>query len=130
MSPTNRDRTERGYAALARRDLEAFLELVDPDVEFTSLIAESEGQTYRGHVGVRQWWEQVVDALGGLRFRVEHLREVGDRVLVTIDVTGHVEGVDVSQTMYQVLRVREGRAVSWHSFRTREEALVEVEQAA
>jgi hypothetical protein len=29
--------------------------LIEPDVEFSSLIAEAEGTTYRGHDGVREF---------------------------------------------------------------------------
>ena len=48
--------------ALNSGDLEAFLAQTAEDVEFTSLVAEAEGRTYRGHAGVRRWWETVLGA--------------------------------------------------------------------
>jgi ketosteroid isomerase-like protein len=123
MSPTNREITERAFQALQRRDLNGYLDLIDPDVEFTSLIAEAEGQTFRGHDGVRDWWARVADALGGLDFRLEDFEDLGgDRAIATITVAGRIARSEVSQRMYQVLRAREGKAVSWHFYRTREEA--------
>ena len=37
---------EAGYDALNSGDLNRFLDLVDEDVEFTSLVAEAEGTTF------------------------------------------------------------------------------------
>jgi ketosteroid isomerase-like protein len=127
VSSRNRELTERAFEALGRRDLDAFLELVDPEVEFTSLIAEAEGQIFRGHDGVRDWWERVADSMGGLDFRIDELEEIGELVIVRVRVTGTIGDVPVSQTMYQALRAREGRAVWWHTVRTREEALAAAE---
>jgi ketosteroid isomerase-like protein len=52
------------FDALNRDDLDGFLELIDPEVEFTSLIAEAEGETFPGHDGVRRWWESVHSSNG------------------------------------------------------------------
>ena len=125
--PIARDNIElakAAYAAINRADLDAFLALVDPEVEFMSLIAEAEGQVYRGHAGVRQWWSGVAKSLGGLVFEPEEMRDFGDRGLVVrIRVTGSVGGVEVPQTMWQALKAREGRPYWWRTVRTEREAL-------
>jgi ketosteroid isomerase-like protein len=54
MSQENVEILKEAFAAISQGDLEGFLSLTDPEVEFHSLIAESEGQTYRGHDGVRE----------------------------------------------------------------------------
>jgi len=37
------------YAALRRADVDGFLAVIDPEVEFVSLVIEADsGQTYRG----------------------------------------------------------------------------------
>ena len=46
MSQENVELAESVYATLDRRDLDAFLALMHPEVEFRSLIAEAEGPTY------------------------------------------------------------------------------------
>jgi ketosteroid isomerase-like protein len=67
VADSNREIARRAYAAVAEDDLEGFLALVEPDVEFNSLIAEVEGKTYRGHDGVREWWEGIKAQLGAAR---------------------------------------------------------------
>ncbi len=41
-----------------RRDLESYLGLMHPDVEFTT-VAFGEERVFRGHDGVREWWETL-----------------------------------------------------------------------
>lgn len=113
----------RGYDTLNRRDLEGFLELIDPEVECTSLVAESEGRTYRGHDGVREWWSTVVESLGGLRYGVETVQGFGDRGYVKFEVIGTVGGVEIPQTMHQAFRVRSGKLCWWVTCRTEAQAL-------
>jgi ketosteroid isomerase-like protein len=50
---------ETALRALNAGDLDGFLEVVADDVEFTSMILEVEGQTFRGRDGVRAWWQTV-----------------------------------------------------------------------
>jgi len=122
MSEENRELAKAAYACLNRRDLEGFLALVEPGVEFRSLIAEAEGQTYHGHAGVREWWEKVLVALGGLRFDVEEIHDLGDSGLAELVVTGNVDGVDVPQRMWQAFHVRDAKLVWWATFRSEAEA--------
>ena len=123
MSEENVAIFRRGYAAVNRGDIEGLLAIVHPDVEFTSLIAEAEGETFRGHDGVRRWWKEVVLPLGGLHGDPEEVRDLGDTVLARIAGTYRPRGVEVRQTVWQVVRYRDGMAASWQFFRTEEEAL-------
>jgi ketosteroid isomerase-like protein len=43
MSQENVERTYRAFEAVNRRDLEAFVALMDPDLEFTTRFVEFEG---------------------------------------------------------------------------------------
>ena len=123
MSRENVKVVEAAYAALDRRDLDAFLSVIHPDVEFRSLIAEAEGQTYRGHDGVREWWAAVAESLGGLRYEQDNAEGFRDRGIVRVRIVGTVEGVEVPQTMWQAWRVRDGLICWWDGFRTEGEAL-------
>jgi ketosteroid isomerase-like protein len=116
------ERAWNGYAVLKRRDLEGFLALVDPEVEFRSLIAEAEGREYRGHEGVREWWESVAGAMGGLRFEPTAIHEFGEGVCAELSVTGIVEGVEVPQRMWQAVRFRGDKIRSWTVVRSEDEA--------
>lgn len=122
MARSNEELAREAYAAINRGDLEGFLELIHPDVEFTSLISEAEGGAYRGHDGVREWWSNVAQALGGLRFEPTRIHEHGDSAYVELVVTGTLSGVEVPQRMWQALRRRGERAVWWGTFRTEAEA--------
>jgi ketosteroid isomerase-like protein len=123
MSEENVEAFRRGYAAVNRGDLEGLLVTVHPEVEFTSLIAEAEGETFHGHDGVRRWWTEVVLPLGGLNGEPAEVRDLGDTVLARVLGTYRPRGVAVRQTVWQVIRFREGMATGWQFFRTEEEAL-------
>ena len=124
------EKARQAYAAIGRGDIDAFLALIDPDVEFRSLIGEMEGGTYRGHEGVREWWGAIRESLGGLRWQLQRVEDMGgDATLVKMVVTGEVAGVDVSQTMWQAVRARNGKIVWWEVFRTEEDAREALEAA-
>lgn len=114
---------EAAYAAINRRDLDAFLALVHPEVEFRSPIAEAEGRSYHGHAGVREWWQSVAQSLGGLRFEPGEIRTAGAGVITRLRVVGTVEGNEVPQTMWQVAGIRDGLLAWWGLFRTKAEAV-------
>ena len=113
----------RAIDAVNRGDLEGFLASAHPDVEFTSLIAEAEGETFHGHDGVRQWWHEVVLPLGGLHGEPEEVRDLGDAVLVRVVATYRPRGVEVRQPIWNVVRYRDRKAIWWRFFRTEAEAL-------
>ena len=60
MSQENVERARQAYDALNRRDLPAYLALMDADVEAVPRVAVIEGG-YHGHDGIRRWWEHLVD---------------------------------------------------------------------
>jgi ketosteroid isomerase-like protein len=123
MSEENVEAFRRGYEAANRGDVEGFLANVHPDVEFTSLIAEPEGRTFRGHDGVRRWWREVILPLGGLHGEPEEVRDLGDTVVARVLGTYRPSGVEVPQTVWNVVRFKDGMAIWWRFFRTDEEAL-------
>ena len=63
MSDRSVDVDRAAYDAVERDDLDAFLALAHPEIEFRSLIAEADGRTYQGHEGVREWWATVIRSL-------------------------------------------------------------------
>jgi ketosteroid isomerase-like protein len=125
MSGENVERFRRAYEAFNRRDLDAFVDFCDPEVEFVSLIAESEGQVYRGHEGVRQFWRQQDEAFDSISAEIEQITEHGDRMIIGLCFRAHgrESGVPVEQHSWQAARIREARVTWWGFFRTRAEAL-------
>jgi ketosteroid isomerase-like protein len=62
MSQGNVELFGRSVDAFNRRDLDALLALMDDDVELVPRIGAMEGESsYRGHNGVRRWWDNVLD---------------------------------------------------------------------
>ena len=66
MSKENVEIVRRAYAALAEEGVEAMLAFTDPQFEMTTPSSlASEPDTYRGHDGVRRWFDSFNDALEG-----------------------------------------------------------------
>src|SRR5262245_10693223 len=118
MSEENVGALRRAYAALNRGDNEALLAFVPPALAFPSVAAKGEGETYRGHDGVRRWWTEVVLPLGGLNGEPEEVRGLGDAVIARVLGTYRPRGVEVRQTVWQVVRFHDGMATWWQFFRT------------
>jgi ketosteroid isomerase-like protein len=112
------------HDAFRNRDLDAWLALVHPDVEFSSMVLEIEG-VYRGREGARSWWESLVAVFPDWRPRVVDAREVGDSILVQVraEGTGTGSGIELERDIWQVCRVEDGLLRSWRFFRTEQEAL-------
>ncbi len=114
---------EAAYRALNAEDLDAFVGLIAEDVEFTSMVAEMEGITYRGHDGVRAWWETVRGAFEEVDWEVLDVRGFDDHGVVQIHIAGTLGGVPVEQTMWQAVERREDKVGWWAFARTEDEAL-------
>jgi ketosteroid isomerase-like protein len=124
MPGDNAGTVRSSYDAFHRRDLDEFLTYHDSDVEFKSLVLEVEG-VYRGHDGLRAWWENVVDVFPDWMPQIEDAREAGDRVLLRVRLEGHGTGtgIDLDRHAWNVVEVHDGRITSSAFFRTEEEAL-------
>jgi hypothetical protein len=94
MSEENVEILKAAYAAIERDDLDAFLALTHPEIEFHSLIAEADGRTFRGHEGVREWWDSVIRSLG-VRPGAEHIEGFRDRGITRMHLAGRIGGVEV-----------------------------------
>src|SRR3954467_10816020 len=119
------------HEAFRRRDFGAFLEYMDPDIEFSSLVLEVEG-TYRGHAGIRSWWDDILAVFPDWQPQVEDAREVGDRVVLKVraEGAGTGSGIDLDRVIWQVAEVRDGRLRSWRFYRTEDEALAAAARSA
>ena len=112
--------------AINREDLDAYLELMHPEVEFTSMIAEAEGETFRGHEGARRWWKVVRTAFTEVRWDFVIVEARADRGVAKLHIEGTLGGVAVAQTMWQAGVLRDGKAIWFGFFRTEAEALAAV----
>ncbi|MBN1528642.1 MAG: nuclear transport factor 2 family protein [Thermoleophilaceae bacterium] len=112
------------FAALSRRDFDGFVELMHPNVEFTSLIAEPEAKLFCGHAGVRQFLDQMLSVFPDFTPEVEWSESHGPVALskVHFQGTGAGSGMAIEQTAWHVAWERDGKVIGWRLYRTEEEA--------
>ena len=128
MSQENVELTRRVFDAFVRRDRDAFVAFHDPDCEIQPLLA-AVGGNYHGHDGVREWWEDLFGAFPDFSFRVDEVRELGDRTLGAARISGHgAHGMDSSAPMIEqvswiLAEWRDERVVWWCNCRSEAEAL-------
>jgi ketosteroid isomerase-like protein len=113
---------DTAFGALNAGDLDSFLSVVSEDAEFTSMIAEVEGQTYRGHEGVRTWWNTVAGTFQSVRWELLEVEGSGGRGLARLRAVGEVGGVEVEQTVWQAARYQDGKLDWWAFFRAESDA--------
>ncbi len=126
MSEENVERARRVYDAINRGDLEAGLVLLHPEGEFIPrLLGVEGGGTYRGHDGVREWWQSIFSVFPDFNATVLEIRAVADATIsnVCFQGRGGESGVPFEDTIWQVARWRDGKAIWVKSYQDRAEAL-------
>ena len=124
MSQENVELARRSIDAINRRDLSAYLALMDDEIEAVSRLSAIEGN-HRGHEGIRRWWEALFDTWPDFTVRVLDLRAISGVTLGTVHLTGRGAGSDVpvEWTVWAIGRWKGSKCVWWGNFRTRAEAL-------
>jgi ketosteroid isomerase-like protein len=114
---------EAALEAINSGDLDALVAMSAEDIEFTSLVAEVEGTTFRGHDGIRAWWETVRGAFEDVSWDLLDFRGDGERGVLHFRMAGMLGGVPVEQAMWQAVKLRNGQLSWWVTCRTEREAL-------
>ena len=124
MSEENVEQAYRSIDAFNRRDLDAFLAVMDENVESVSRIVAIEGGLH-GHEGVRRWWESWLAAFPDYKLEVQEVRDLGDVVLSVIRAVGHGGGsaLPFQDDVFHVSRWRDAKCVWWQVVYTEAEAL-------
>ena len=66
--------------AFNRRDWDGFCALMDEDIEVESRLTQMEG-IYRGHAGLRRWWDDLLSAIPDYVLELDDVRDLGDFAL-------------------------------------------------
>ena len=133
MSQRNVELFSRAVAAFNLRDLDAYLALIDAEVEFTPHNVWAEGGgPYRGHDGVRTWWTEIFDVLPDLTAEVYEVRDLGETMFVhgRLHGQGLASGAQFERTMWMAIEWRDGKQVWWCDMGTEAEALEAAELRA
>ncbi len=114
--------------AFNTRDWDAFVAMVDEEVEVESRLVAMEGP-YRGHDGLRQWWDDFLGAFPDYTIEIAEIRDLGDVTLGHIRGGGHGAGsaTPLIDPFWQPVRWRDGKVVWWRNCATEEEALDTIE---
>jgi hypothetical protein len=110
--------------AFNRCDWDAFVALVDDEVEIESRLVAMEGG-YHGLEGLRRWWDNFLGTFPDYTVEIEELRDLGDVTLGHVRGWGHGAASDtpIVDPFWQPLRWRDGKCVWWRNCSTEEEAL-------
>jgi ketosteroid isomerase-like protein len=111
--------------AVNRRDSEALVDLLCPDVEFFPILAALEGPVYSGLPGVRRWLRSLELDWEVFETRLDHVYDLGDSALGLggWHARGRTSGVELdSQLGAWHARVRDGRVVWWRTYTDRADA--------
>ena len=127
MSQAQVERLRKGFADFARGDIDAVIDTLDPDVEWSPAIGPILGRTaMHGRGEVREFFtRELFDGFDEFRAEPVEFEDLGDAVLVTVRYVGRGEstGLEIDQTFASLYRFRGGRTISMRDYSTREEAL-------
>jgi ketosteroid isomerase-like protein len=128
MSRENVEAFKRTVDAANRRDLEAFLEEVDAEVEWhPAMTALLRGETtvYRGHEGVREWWRDLEEAFPYQQAEFPEVRDLGDRIVALghLRTRGRESGAVTETPAAYVVDYRNGKAILVRTFLDHQKAL-------
>jgi hypothetical protein len=124
VSEGNIELHRRAIEAYNAYDVEAFIAIADPSIEFHSLSSEI-GGVYRGHDGLRQFLVDIEDTWGGeARLEPEAYFDLGEHTLLlqVLHGRGKESGAEVAMPVANVMRWRDGRCVYIKVYTNREEA--------
>ena len=116
----------RAFDTFNRRDLDTFLELMHPDVEFIPYERALEGLgPYRGHAGVRTWWKEAFAALPEFRVEPREIRDLGDMTLThgRLRGQGASSGATFDRELWHIAKWRDRKQTWWAAFETEADAL-------
>ncbi len=124
MSQENVQLYRQATRAFNQGDLDAFLGLIDEEVEAVPRIGAVEGG-YHGHDGMRRWWESLKATFPDFHAEVVEVRDLGEVTLAELRNRGHGAGSDtpVEQQSWHVARWRDEKLVWWRAYGTEDEAL-------
>ena len=128
MSEENVEIVRRALDAFNRRDLDAWLAEWDARCEYRPAMERDmagDDDSFRGHAGLRRWWQEMADAWSYLHVDVHEIRPIADRVLtsVTLRGKGRVSGAEMEASFFLVGTIRAGKILSSRDYADRAEAL-------
>ena|ERR1700730_6955907 len=126
MSQENIEVVRQIFEAFNSEDIELILALTPADFELEVPPALSaEPDIYRGHDGMRRYWESFRDAMDEIRIQPERLYDAGESVVVAMHLTakGRRTAIAVEQRTAATWAVRDGKVIRVRAYASLSEAL-------
>ncbi len=125
MTRENLEIVQRGFEEFNARGVEGIIPFIHPDFEATTPPnLASEPDTYRGHDGIRRWFDSFDEVMEDIRWDAHEFQPVGEKVIVdfTLRARGKTSGLDFGQDAVMVWSLRDGKAIGVELFETVDEA--------
>jgi ketosteroid isomerase-like protein len=123
---SNAELLRRGYESFGAGDVESALELIDQNVVVAVFTGRpgANRQTYHGHEGFFENLGEMTDVFDEFRFEPLEIDEQGDRLLVTVRVTGRgkASGVEIDSRLFHLWTLQGQKAIRFEIYNEREEA--------
>jgi ketosteroid isomerase-like protein len=128
MSQENVEVVRAAFEGWNRDDLDAALLLIHPDAEWRGPgdLFLGIDAVYRGHSGVREWWNATKEPWQYFKSHIERTLEEGDKVVVVVrfEAVGRESGAKVELPfLTNVFELSDGLIMKFEAFYSLEEAL-------
>jgi ketosteroid isomerase-like protein len=126
MSSENVEVMHRFHDAFNRRDVDAVLALMHPDVEIVPITGRLEGTVYRGHAAIRRFFAGFDEDWEVFKTVPVEFQDFGHCVmsLGTWESRGRASGLDLNaQPGAWVAWMRDGKIIRQETFTDRAQAL-------
>jgi ketosteroid isomerase-like protein len=124
MAGGNLEIVLRAFEELRKGDFEGGA--WDPNVEVVNAAGWVIETTYRGHTGLRRWWEDLAEAFGDFDLELDETLEVDDeRVLTTQRFVGHFRATEIpfDGLWASILWVKDGKVVRAEGYLSKRRAM-------
>ena len=128
MSQENVETALAALEAWRRRDVEALLALLDPEIEWhpaLQTLLGGDAVVYRGHDGVCDLMRDTDEVASAVDPVVSELYDLGDRIAAVgqLAIRGRESGVEIESPMGVVADFREGKMLCVRTYLDRAETL-------
>ena len=128
MSQENVEAAERAVDAFNRRDIDAYLEEIDPEVEYHVALQGMPGgapEVYRGHDGVREQLRDLYESFSEFHLEISEIRDLGEQVVAIgqLRARGKESEAEVKSPIGYVVEFKNGKMIRLDDYFDPEEAL-------